>query len=77
MIFCDLSTPKDDGTFSVYDDIQKLLELGIPENEIAFIHNAKSEAKKKELFGKVRARSGACPAGQHPAQNGCGYQRPG
>ena len=54
MIFCDLSTPKDDGTFSVYDDIHaKLLELGIPENEIAFIHNAKSETQKKDLFGKV------------------------
>ena len=56
MIFCDLSTLKDDGTFSVYDDIHaKLLELGIPENEIAFIHNAKSEAQKKDLFGKVRS----------------------
>ena len=56
MIFCDLSTPKDDGTFSVYDDIHaKLLELGIPENEIAFIHNAKSETQKKDLFGKVRS----------------------
>ena len=55
MIFCDLSTPRDDGTFSVYDDIHaKLLELGIPENEIAFIHNAKSEVQKKDLFGKVR-----------------------
>ena len=56
MIFCDLSTPKGDGTFSVYDDIRaKLLELGIPENEIAFIHNAKSEVQKKDLFGKVRS----------------------
>ena len=56
MIFCDLSTPKDDGIFSVYDDIHaKLLELGIPENEIAFIHNAKSEVQKKDLFGKVRS----------------------
>ena len=56
MIFCDLSTPKDDGIFSVYDDIRaKLLELGIPENEIAFIHNAKSEVQKKDLFGKVRS----------------------
>ena len=51
-----LSIPKDDGTFSVYDDIHaKLLELGIPENEIAFIHNAKSEVQKKDLFGKVRS----------------------
>ena len=56
MIFCDLSTPKDDGTFSVYEDIHaKLLELGIPENEIAFIHNAKSEVQKKDLFGRVRS----------------------
>ena len=56
MIFCDLSTPKDDGTFSVYDDIRaKLLEFGVPENEIAFIHNAKSEVQKKDLFGKVRS----------------------
>ena len=56
MIFCDLSTPKDDGTFSVYDDVHaKLLELGVPENEIAFIHNAKSEVQKKDLFGKVRS----------------------
>ena len=77
MIFCDLSTPKDDGTFSVYDDIRaKLLELGVPENEIAFIHNAKSEAQKKDLFGKVRKRSGASiPAGQHPA-HGCRHQLP-
>ena len=56
MIFCDLSTPKGDGSFSMYDDIRdKLLELGIPENEIAYIHNAKSEAQKKDLFAKVRA----------------------
>lgn len=56
MIFCDLSTPKGDGSFSVYDDIRaKLLELGVPENEIAYIHNAKSEAQKKDLFGKVRS----------------------
>ncbi len=56
MIFCDLSTPKGDGAFSVYDDIRdKLLELGIPENEIAYIHNAKSETQKKDLFGKVRS----------------------
>lgn len=56
MIFCDLSTPKGDGTFSVYDDIRaKLLELGVPENEIAYIHSAKSETQKKDLFGRVRA----------------------
>ena len=56
MIFCDLSTPKGDGTFSVYDDIRaKLLGMGIPEEEIAFIHNAKSETQKKDLFAKVRS----------------------
>lgn len=56
MVFCDLSTPKGDGTFSVYHDIRdKLLGLGIPENEIAFIHNAKSETQKKDLFSKVRS----------------------
>jgi len=55
MIFCDLSTPKGDGTFSVYDDIHaKLLALGVPENEIAYIHSAKSETQKKDLFAKVR-----------------------
>ena len=56
MIFCDLSTPKGDGTFSVYDDIRaKLLDMGIPEEEIAYIHNAKSETQKKDLFAKVRS----------------------
>jgi len=56
LVFCDLSTPKNDGTFNVYDDMSaKLLELGIPENEIAYIHNAKSEVQKKDLFGKVRS----------------------
>lgn len=55
LIFCDLSTPKNDGTFSVYDDIrEKLIAHGIPENEIAFIHEANNEAQKKELFAKVR-----------------------
>ena len=55
MIFCDLSTPKGEGTFSVYDDIRdKLLAMGIPENEIAYIHDAKTEAQKKDLFAKVR-----------------------
>ena len=56
LVFCDLSTPKNDGTFNVYDDIKaKLLAHGVPENEIVFIHNADTEAKKKELFSKVRA----------------------
>ena len=56
MIFCDLSTPKSEGVFSVYDDIRsKLLAMGVPENEIAYIHDAKTEAQKKDLFTKVRA----------------------
>ena len=56
MIFCDLSTPKGEGVFSVYDDIRdKLLAMGIPENEVAYIHDAKTEAQKKDLFSKVRA----------------------
>ena len=55
LVFCDLSTPKTDGSFNVYDDLrQKLLEMGIPENEIAYIHTANTEQKKKELFAKVR-----------------------
>lgn len=55
LVFCDLSTPKKDSTFNVYDDIKtKLITRGVPENEIAFIHDADSEAKKKELFSKVR-----------------------
>ncbi len=55
LIFCDLSTPHNDGKFNVYDDIRKkLISKGVPENEIAFIHYADSEAKKKELFSKVR-----------------------
>ena len=56
LIFCDMSTPKKDGTFNVYDDIKtKLTACGVPENEIAFIHDADTEVKKKELFAKVRA----------------------
>ena len=56
MIFCDLSTPKGDGVFSVYDDIRsKLIAMGVPENEIAYIHDAKTETQKKDLFAKVRA----------------------
>ena len=56
LIFCDLSTPKNDGTFNVYDDIrEKLVEKGIPREEVAFIHEAGTEAKKAELFAKVRA----------------------
>ena len=56
LLFCDLSTPKGDGQFNVYDDIKaKLLAAGVPEQEVAFIHTADTEAKKKELFSKVRA----------------------
>ena len=56
LIFCDLSTPKGDGTFNVYEDIRnKLMEKGVPENEIAFIHNANTELRKAELFAKVRS----------------------
>ena len=56
IIFCDLSTPKGDGTFNVYDDIKnKLVEKGVPPEEIAFIHEANTETRKAELFGKVRS----------------------
>ena len=56
MVFCDLSTPKGDGSFNVYDDLKKkLMDAGIPEEEIAFIHDANTEARKKELFAKVRS----------------------
>ena len=56
LIFCDLSTPKGDGTFNVYDDVRnKLAARGIPKEEIAFIHEYNTEAKKAELFAKVRA----------------------
>ena len=55
LLFCDLSTPKGDGQFNVYDDVKKkLLAAGVPESEVAFIHTADTEAKKKELFAKVR-----------------------
>jgi len=55
LVFCDLSTPKTDGTFSVYNDIRdKLLARGIPSEEIAFIHDANTDVRKKELFSKVR-----------------------
>ena len=56
LIFCDMSTPKGDGSFNVYDDIRsKLLNAGVPEREIEFIHNADTENKKAELFSKVRS----------------------
>ena len=56
LLFCDLSTPKNDGQFNVYDDIKtKLLAAGVPESEVAFIHSADTEAKKAALFSKVRS----------------------
>ena len=56
LLFCDLSTPKNDGNFNIYDDIRKkLVAAGVPENEIEFIHNADTEAKKAALFSKVRS----------------------
>ena len=56
LIFCDLSTPKNDGTFNVYDDIrEKLIARGIPAEQIRFIHEATTDAQKKELFGKIRS----------------------
>ena len=69
LVFCDLSTPTTDGSFSVYDDLKKkLMDAGIPEEEIAFIHTADSEAKK-ELFSKVRAGQVQVLPGFH-GQNG-------
>ena len=54
-VFCDLSTPKNDGSFNAYDDIkQKLMAQGVPPEEIAFIHDAKTEVQKAELFARVR-----------------------
>ena len=56
MVFCDLSTPHGDGNFNVYDDLRdKLIDMGIPKDEIAYIHTANTETAKKELFGKVRS----------------------
>ena len=56
LIFCDLSTPKNDGTFNVYDDIrEKLIARGVPAEQVRFIHEATTDAQKKELFGKVRS----------------------
>ena len=56
LVFCDLSTPKNDGTFNVYDDMrEKLIARGIPAGQIRFIHEATTDAQKKELFGKVRS----------------------
>ena len=56
LLFCDLSTPKGDGTFNVYEDIRdKLIAKGVPPEEIAFIHDTNTELRKAELFAKVRS----------------------
>ena len=56
LVFCDLSTPKGNGEFNIYEDLkQKWIEQGIPENEIVFIHDAKNEKQKTSLFAKVRS----------------------
>lgn len=56
LVFCDLSTPKNDGTFNVYDDMrEKLIARGIPAEQVRFIHEATTDAQKKKLFGKVRS----------------------
>ena len=76
LLFCDLSTPKNDGNFNVYDDIRKkLVAAGVPENEIEFIHNADTEAKKAALFSKVRSGDVRVFARKH-CKNGSGHQRP-
>lgn len=64
LLFCDMSTPKDDGTFNVYDDIKaKLIARGVPAEEIAFIHDADNEVKKKNSLLKcARVRCGCCSA---------------
>lgn len=55
LVFCDLSTPHEDGSFNVYDDIkQKLMAQGVPPEQVAFIHDAKTDIQKAELFSKVR-----------------------
>ena len=73
MCICDLSTPTTDGSFSVYDDLKKkLMDAGIPEEEIAFIHTADSEPKKKELFFQSARRTGASAAGSPRAKMGAG-----
>ena len=76
MIFCDLSIPKGDGKFNVYDDIrEKLIARGIPPEEIAFIHTADTDAKKKGTVCQSPCRTGAGADGFH-LQNGCGNQLP-
>ena len=67
LVFCDLSTPKNDGTFNVYDDIrEKLIERGIPAEQVRFIHEATTDAQKKELFCKGTKRRSACAVRLYP-----------
>jgi hypothetical protein len=74
LLFCDLSTPKNDGQFNVYDDIKtKLLAAGVPESEVAFIHSADTEAKKGGTVLQSALRRCADSAGQH-CKNGCRHQ---
>lgn len=71
LVFCDLSTPKKDSTFNVYDDIKaKLITRGVPENEIAFIHDADSEAKKKRAILKSSYRTSESSSWKY-AEDGC------
>ena len=75
LLFCDLSTPKNDGSFNVYDDIRgKLEKAGVPTEEIAYIHDANTETKKKELFAKVRTGQVRGAYGKH-TENGCRDER--
>ena len=77
LLFCDMSTPKDDGTFNVYDDIKaKLIARGVPAEEIAFIHDADNEVKKKRAFCQSAHGSGAGVARLH-AEDGGWHQLPG
>ena len=77
LIFCDLSTPKGDGTFNVYEDIRgKLIEKGVTPEEIAFIHDANTETRKAELFAKVRSGQVRFFVGFY-CQNGSRNQRTG
>ena len=74
LIFCDLSTPKGDGSFNVYDDVrEKLVARGVPKEEVAFIHEYNTEAKKSRPFCKGKSRAGENPDGFH-SETWCRYQ---
>lgn len=71
LVFCDLSTPKNDGSFNIYDDIRgKLTERGIPAEQVRFIHEATTDAQKKELFAKVRSGEVRVLLGSTPKMGG-------